>query len=706
MQTHPVATTLEELAADADWVRRLARSLVGDPAAGDDLAQDAYVMAAAQPRGAAPLRPWLVTVLRNLRRTRSRAALRRAAREHAVAAMGAPPATPAELVGRVELHRLLSGLVLELPEGSRDVVLLHYFEGLSSSEIGARLGLAAGTVRWRLKQALDELRAGLDRREPNRAWVPALAALGAPERVVSGGLLGLVAAAIVLLLAAAWIVGQVRSADDATSSRPGARRSRAATAAAMASDRAAATGEPARTASSPAPLRPGHARVRGRVTDSQDRAVGGADVTLDCTFDNDLAPLHHTRSDAAGSFAFDVDASCHPSCLATKGNLAGRVVYIFQRPDEPVLIKLRPRLTVAVLVVDDTTGAPLPDVAVTVDSFQDMAPRDRATTDADGRATLQVVRSDWTPFQLRLTARAADHVFAALQVTGDVSEGMTVARMLRLARGIAIRGTVLGPDGAAVHGVGVGIRGPIRAAASGDDEMIMRRGHDAEPIDDEGRFSISVARAGRYELLVWGESFAPAQRSELQVELGAEGRDGVQIHLVATPPRGVTGVVVDAAGVPVAGAEVSSLSAEMGPTMAPVVTDARGQFVARSRAPRVDLVAHLGDQASESVPVELERGVAASVTLRLGPAGIAGVVVDSDGVAVPSAQVWLNDCCDNHRVVVRGTRAITDDLGRFAFDVPRGDFVLSVRRSDEDDFLAEDDRRIAGGSRDVKLVVP
>jgi hypothetical protein len=80
--------------------------------------------------------------------------------------------------------------------------------------------------------------------------------------------------------------------------------------------------------------------------------------------------------------------------------------------------------------------------------------------------------------------------------------------------------------------------------------------------------------------------------------------------------------------------------------------------------------------------------------------------VDSDGMAVPGAQVWLNDCCGDHRVVVRGTRAITDARGRFAFDVPRGDFVLSVRRSDEDDFLVEDDRRIAGGSRAVTLVVP
>ncbi|MBC7974226.1 MAG: hypothetical protein H7138_04520, partial [Myxococcales bacterium] len=66
-----VSTTLDQLAAESGWLRRLARSLVNDPASADDLVQDAYVLAAEHPPGDdRPLRPWLVRVLRNLTRTR------------------------------------------------------------------------------------------------------------------------------------------------------------------------------------------------------------------------------------------------------------------------------------------------------------------------------------------------------------------------------------------------------------------------------------------------------------------------------------------------------------------------------------------------------------------------------------------------------------------------------------------------------------
>ncbi|MBC7974023.1 MAG: hypothetical protein H7138_03490, partial [Myxococcales bacterium] len=81
MQMPGVSTTLDQLAADAGWLRRLARSLVQNPAAADDLVQDAYLLAAEQPPGDdRPLRPWLVRVLRNLTRTKERVASRRSER--------------------------------------------------------------------------------------------------------------------------------------------------------------------------------------------------------------------------------------------------------------------------------------------------------------------------------------------------------------------------------------------------------------------------------------------------------------------------------------------------------------------------------------------------------------------------------------------------------------------------------------------------
>lgn len=48
--------------------------------------------------------------------------------------------------------------VESLPESEREVVELHYIEGLSSKEVGAAVGVSAGAVRVRLHRARARLR--------------------------------------------------------------------------------------------------------------------------------------------------------------------------------------------------------------------------------------------------------------------------------------------------------------------------------------------------------------------------------------------------------------------------------------------------------------------------------------------------------------------------------------------------------------------
>src|SRR5205085_5864657 len=108
-----------------------------------------------------------------------RSAKRREAREAAIPEPSVEP-TAAELVDRVELQRMVAGEVLALAEPYRSTVLLHYFEGLSSAEIARRQGIPDGTVRRRLKTALDELRRRLGDRDDRRGgWLAALAPLAA-----------------------------------------------------------------------------------------------------------------------------------------------------------------------------------------------------------------------------------------------------------------------------------------------------------------------------------------------------------------------------------------------------------------------------------------------------------------------------------------------------------------------------------------------
>ena len=82
---------------------------------------------------------------------RSRTSSIEEAAEHRLgsAAPTAPLATDASRV-----HEALAGL----PDEQRAIVELGYFEGLSGSEMAARLGIPIGTVKSRLHAAMKKLR--------------------------------------------------------------------------------------------------------------------------------------------------------------------------------------------------------------------------------------------------------------------------------------------------------------------------------------------------------------------------------------------------------------------------------------------------------------------------------------------------------------------------------------------------------------------
>lgn len=171
----------EELLAQSAWVRRLAHSLVGEAAAADDVVQETWKAALAHPpAGDRPLRPWLARVVANFARQRARSDGRRGARERDAARAEALPG-PDELVERLDSQRALAEELAQLAEPQRSTLLLRYFEDLEPSEIARRQGIPAGTVRWRLKRGLDELRERLDARfGTRRTWALLLVPLARP----------------------------------------------------------------------------------------------------------------------------------------------------------------------------------------------------------------------------------------------------------------------------------------------------------------------------------------------------------------------------------------------------------------------------------------------------------------------------------------------------------------------------------------------
>jgi RNA polymerase sigma-70 factor (ECF subfamily) len=67
--------------------------------------------------------------------------------------------SPFENAAERELAAQLYGLVEQLAEESRQTVHLHYYQGLSIAETAEILGIATSTVKYRLREAIQLLRA-------------------------------------------------------------------------------------------------------------------------------------------------------------------------------------------------------------------------------------------------------------------------------------------------------------------------------------------------------------------------------------------------------------------------------------------------------------------------------------------------------------------------------------------------------------------
>jgi RNA polymerase sigma factor (sigma-70 family) len=172
---------LAALLAQAGWLRRFARALVEDAAAAEDLAQETMASALGRPAEGGG-RAWLARVARNLAVDRFRQGRRRQRREEAAHAhdpSAGRVASPEELIGDAQIHRQVAEAVARLAEPFRQTVVLRFYEGFTSAEIARRVGAPEGTIRWRLKEGLDRVRAELDARygHDRGAWQAALAPL-------------------------------------------------------------------------------------------------------------------------------------------------------------------------------------------------------------------------------------------------------------------------------------------------------------------------------------------------------------------------------------------------------------------------------------------------------------------------------------------------------------------------------------------------
>ena len=190
MTTNP---DTDALLIHGPFLRRLARSLIVDEAAADDVVQQTWLRALQRaPRDAVNLRAWLTVVMRNLAFERGRREGRQRGWEQQAALAEATPST-ADIVEREALRRQVVEALLTLDEPYREVLLLRFYEELPPRAIAARLKLPVETVRTRIKRGLSRLSAALDTRHggDRRKWALALVPFALTRSAAAGVGLGL-----------------------------------------------------------------------------------------------------------------------------------------------------------------------------------------------------------------------------------------------------------------------------------------------------------------------------------------------------------------------------------------------------------------------------------------------------------------------------------------------------------------------------------
>jgi len=156
----------------SDLVYGVALRVVGEHAAAEDVAQDAFVRAYRALTRYPPerllelrVRPWLARIALNAARNHVRARRLHEALDEAADAIPAPDDGPFRLAERNEERRTWARLLTALPDRYRMAVALRYVDGLSNAEIAEALGRPLGSIKSDVYRGTALLRAAYDAQE-------------------------------------------------------------------------------------------------------------------------------------------------------------------------------------------------------------------------------------------------------------------------------------------------------------------------------------------------------------------------------------------------------------------------------------------------------------------------------------------------------------------------------------------------------------
>lgn len=187
--------------------------------------------------------------------------------------------------------------------------------------------------------------------------------------------------------------------------------------------------------------------------------------------------------------------------------------------------------------------------------------------------------------------------------------------------------------------------------------------------NDDGRYSCTIPRAGRWTVSVSAESPTAFHREGIQVDVPVRTQEQRPAEVdILVPDNSVSGLVVNTAGIPEPRALVKALDLRTDSlTIGDVRSGPDGSFrLVGVPAGNLNLTALANGLSSGQVPVQIEEGRSLSgVTLRLrSKQGLEGTVTGPAGpvfgarvIVLPVGQVY-------------GDEVLTDTSGRFTVNLP------------------------------------
>ncbi|HEY0709797.1 MAG TPA: sigma-70 family RNA polymerase sigma factor [Polyangia bacterium] len=649
---------LEGLLKDARWLAALARQLAGGDA--DDLVQETWLaVLRSPPDPGRSARPWLSRVLSNLARRRQRGTGRRQRREQAVfAETSATTEAPDTLYERLDLQRFLAERTAALEEPFRQTVLLRYYEGRSAAEIAKLLEIPAGTVRWRLKEALNRLRADLDQRHGgNRAaWCLLIPTARPRDRfpwleaalLMVKGKVGAITAGIALITLTAGVIGWRLWRGGGGPDEPST-----VVAASESDDRRSR--RPPWVLLSPT--------VTGRVLTHEGIGAAGAVVSLWSVEAGDArgpgrALPTTVKADRQGAFTI-TGAALGKSWLSAAAHEAGpsrpETLTVENGENPPVTLTLTaPQAVISGRLLDAREGT-IPHgwiqvfgMAGSVDSLPALI---RTVSDEDGRFSLGL-----PPGLYSLRAGAAGYAPENISVTLAGKQ----SRDIRLDPAAKVAGIVRGPDGQPVSDAAV-ILEPRQAAGQGPVRVRTQA---------DGRFEIGDVRPDQYMVTAQGGELVGQLPHPLDVPRSSTITN---IELRLGRGRTISGRVLANTDAPLADVRVGMFrTAPPHLEFATAITGTKGEFVFRGALPGSHMVsAYMKDYADERLQLNVVDQDVSGLVIKLSPGTSIEGTVRRRGVVVAGAEVVVDVVNDalgapSAKRTTRTTR--TDSEGQYNFN--------------------------------------